>query len=85
MQTRGHQKTRIGVVVSDKMDKTVVVKVIRRFKHPLFKKYISSSKRYTAHDERNECNAGDEVILQETRPLSKTKRWRVKEITKKAL
>ena len=85
MKASGHRKTRQGVIVSDRMDKSVVVKVIRRFKHPLFKKYISRSKKYMAHDERNECSLGDEVLLEETRPLSRHKRWRIKEILKKAV
>lgn len=85
MGERGQRKTRMGVVVGDKMQKTVVVEVTRRFKHPLFKKYVSASKNYSAHDENNECSVGDEVLLIETRPLSKSKRWRVKEIIKKAL
>lgn len=74
------RKRLIGVVVSDKMDKTVVVRVTRRFEHPFYKKYIERSKKYHAHDERNECKVGDVVIIEETRPLSKTKRWRVVEI-----
>lgn len=82
---RGNRKQRSGMVVSDKMDKTVVVKVVRRFKHPLFKKYVSSSKNYKAHDETNECNIGDEVTIVETRPLSKDKNWKVKQIVKKAV
>jgi small subunit ribosomal protein S17 len=85
MNTRGNRKERSGVVVSDKMDKTVVVQVRRRFKHPLFKKYVSTTKRYKAHDENNECNIGDQVVVIETRPLSRDKRWRVKEILKKAV
>jgi small subunit ribosomal protein S17 len=66
-----------GVVVSDKMDKTVVVNVERKFAHPLYKKYIKRSKRYHAHDENNACKVGDIVSIQECRPLSKTKRWEV--------
>jgi len=82
---RGNRKQRSGMVVSDKMDKTIVVKVVRRFKHPLFKKYVLTSKKYKAHDEANECNIGDEVIIVETRPLSKDKNWKVKTILKKAV
>jgi len=66
-----------GVVVSDKMDKTVVGNVERKFAHPLYKKYIKRSKRYHAHDENNACKVGDIVSIQECRPLSKTKRWEV--------
>ena len=66
-----------GVVVSDKMDKTVVVNVERKFPHPLYKKYIKRSKRYHAHDEKNTHKVGDTVSIQECRPLSKTKRWEV--------
>ncbi len=73
-----------GVVVSDKMDKTVVVKVERFVQHPRFKKYIRRSKKYYAHDERNECKVGDVVEIEETRPLSKLKRWRVVRILKRS-
>ncbi|HDM32026.1 MAG TPA: 30S ribosomal protein S17 [bacterium] len=66
-----------GVVVSDKMDKTIVVEVIRRAPHPLYKKIVSKKKKYKAHDERNECKVGDRVIIEECRPISKTKRWRL--------
>ena len=81
---RGHRKTRVGIVVSDKMDKTVVVAVERLVKHPLYKKYIKRTKKFKAHDERNECRIGDTVRIMETRPLSKTKRWRVVEILERA-
>ena len=74
----------IGVVVSDKMDKTVVVMVERLVKHPLYGKYIKRRKKYMAHDENNECQIGDKVLIEETRPLSKRKRWRVREILEKA-
>ncbi len=67
----------IGVVVSNKMDKTVVVAVERRFSHPLYKKVVKSIKKYKAHDEENKCQIGDIVLIRETRPLSKEKRWRV--------
>lgn len=73
-----------GVVVSDKMDKTVVVKVIRSIKHPVFNKMIRRTKKYKAHDHKNECRIGDEVRIVETRPLSKDKRWRVLEIKPRA-
>lgn len=82
--TRGNRKVVTGLVVSDKMDKTVTVKVSRRLRHPRYKKFISMSKKYHAHDEANECGIGDMVKLMETRPLAKTKRWRVMEIVRKA-
>jgi small subunit ribosomal protein S17 len=81
---RGKQKTREGVVVSDKMDKTVVVAVDRLVKHQLYKKYIRRRKRYKAHDEENQCSVGDRVLIAETRPLSRDKRWRVRAIVEKA-
>lgn len=84
MDERGHKKLVMGTVVSDKMDKTVTVLVTRRLRHPLYRKYINRSKKYHAHDEKNMCGIGDIVNLMETRPLSKTKRWRVVEIVKKA-
>ncbi|AEH50820.1 30S ribosomal protein S17 [Pseudothermotoga thermarum] len=71
------RKRLIGVVVSDKMDKTIVVKVTRKFQHPLYKKTIERSKKYHAHDEFNQCKVGDIVEIEECRPLSKTKRWRL--------
>jgi small subunit ribosomal protein S17 len=74
---RARRKVRIGVVVSDKADKTVVVQVERRFAHPLYGKGVARTKRYHVHDENNECRVGDTVRITETRPLSKTKRWRV--------
>ncbi|ACM23178.1 MULTISPECIES: 30S ribosomal protein S17 [Thermotoga] len=77
------RKRMIGVVVSDKMDKTVVVAVERHVQHPLYKKYIKRTKKYHAHDEKNECRVGDVVEIEETRPLSKTKRWRVVKIIKR--
>lgn len=77
---RRSRKTRIGVVVSDKGDKTVTVRVERHFQHPLYGKGVSRSKRFRAHDEKNECKTGDTVRIVETRPLSKTKRWRVVEL-----
>ena len=80
---RGKQKTRIGVVTSDKMDKTVVVKVEKLVKHPTYKKYIKRRVTYKAHDEENQCVIGDKVAIVETRPLSRDKRWRVREILEK--
>jgi len=73
----------MGLVVSNKMDKTVVVKVERKFIHPKFKKVVQSTRKYSAHDEKNECCPGDLISIRETRPLSKTKRWRLIEIIKK--
>jgi len=81
---RGVRKTRIGTVVSDKMDKTVVVEVKRLVAHPLYKKIIRRRKRFKAHDPQNACQVGDKVLIEETRPLSRDKRWRVKEILEKA-
>ena len=82
--TRGHRKGREGYVVSDKMDKTVVVVVEDRVKHPKYGKVIRRTKKYKAHDGENACGVGDRVRLMETRPLSATKRWRVAEILEKA-
>ncbi len=81
---RGFRKTREGYVVSDKMDKTVVVAVEDRVKHPLYGKVIRRTSKLKAHDEHNQCGVGDRVLLMETRPLSATKRWRVVEILEKA-
>ena len=78
------RKTRVGKVVSDKMDKTVVVAIVDNVKHPLYKKIIGRTYRLKAHDENNECGIGDIVRVMETRPLSKDKRWRVVEIVEKA-
>ena len=83
MQKTTKRKTLMGLVVSNKMDKTVVVKVERKFIHPKFKKVVKSSRKYSAHDEKNECCPGDFISIHETRPLSKTKRWRLIEIIKK--
>jgi small subunit ribosomal protein S17 len=83
-EARGRRKVRDGYVVSDKMDKTVVVALEDRFKHRLYKKVVRQSKKVAAHDENNECGIGDRVLLMETRPLSATKRWRVVEILEKA-
>lgn len=84
MKPRGMRKTMIGRVVSDRMDKTVVVVVQRLVKHPLYEKYIRKRSRFKAHDEKNECRLGDRVLIIETRPLSRDKRWRVKEILGRA-
>jgi len=82
--SRGYRKVREGLVVSDKMDKTVVVEVEDRVKHPKYGKVIRRTRKYAAHDEANACGIGDRVLLMETRPLSATKRWRVAEILEKA-
>lgn len=81
---RGIRKARVGTVVSDKMNKTVVVAVERRVKHPLYKKYYKKTSKFKAHDNDNQCTIGDKVKIMETRPLSKTKRWRIVEIIEKA-
>lgn len=83
-QARGQRKERIGTVVSDKMDKSVTVSVETVIQHPLYKKVVRRSKKYMAHDENNECKAGDVVKIMETRPLSKNKAWRVVEILERA-
>ena len=81
---RNLRKERIGLVVSDKMDKTIVVQVERRMKHPMYGKYVKKSSKFAAHDEKNECNMGDTVRIMETRPLSKSKCWRLVEIVERA-
>jgi small subunit ribosomal protein S17 len=82
--TRGYRKVREGLVVNDKMDKTVIVMVEDRVKHSQYGKVIRRTRKYVAHDEENACGIGDRVVLTETRPLSATKRWRVAEIVEKA-
>lgn len=82
--SRNLRKVRQGVVVSDKMDKTIVVAVRWKEKHPLYGKFIAKTKKYHAHDETNECHEGDTVRIMETRPLSKSKRWRVIDIVERA-
>ena len=84
MDQRGNKRTIKGVVVSDKMDKTVVVKTERLVKHTGFRKYVRQHQKYKAHDERNECGVGDTVLIVESRPLSRDKRWRVRQILEKA-
>ena len=81
---RNLRKTRIGVVSSNKMDKSITVKVERKVKHPLYGKFVKKSNSFHAHDEKNECNIGDTVRIMETRPMSKTKRWRLVEIIERA-
>jgi len=80
---RGHRKERVGEVVSDSMDKTIVVRVERRFRHPQFKKVVTAYSKFYAHDEKNEAKIGDRVRIQETRPLSKTKCWRLVQIVER--
>ena len=82
--SRARRKVRVGVVVSDKMDKTVLVRIDRRVRHPLYKKTVARSNKLAAHDESNEAHVGDTVKVMETRPLSKSKRWRVVEIVERA-
>lgn len=84
MEQRNLRKERIGVVSSTKMEKTIVVSEVKRVKHPLYGKFVLSTKKYKAHDENNDCNVGDKVRIMETRPLSKTKRWRLVEILERA-
>lgn len=81
---KGNKKVLIGLVASDKMDKTVVVEVTRRVMHPVYQKYIQRRKRYKAHDPQNNCRKGDRVTIEECRPFSKQKRWAVKEVLERA-
>lgn len=83
METRNLRKTRVGVVSSNKMDKTVTVAVERKVKHPIYGKFVKKTTKFHAHDEKNECSIGDVVRIMETRPLSKTKRWRLVEVVEK--
>lgn len=84
VQQRGRRKVRVGVVVSDAMDKTVLVRIDRTMRHPLYKKTVRRSSKLAAHDEHNDAHVGDTVRVMETRPLSKTKRWRIVEIVERA-
>ena len=84
METRNLRKERIGVVFSVKMDKTVTVAVKWKEKHPIYGKFVSKTKKFHAHDEKNDCHIGDTVRIMETRPLSKSKRWRVVEVMERA-
>ncbi|HKI78458.1 MAG TPA: 30S ribosomal protein S17 [Ignavibacteriaceae bacterium] len=84
MAERALRKTRIGVVVSDKMEKTITVAIERRVSHPIYKKYFKKTTKLTAHDEKNECHVGDKVKIMESRPLSKMKRWRLVQVVEKA-
>ena len=83
-EVKSLRKERIGVVVSDKMEKTIVVAAKYKERHPIYGKFVTKTKKYHAHDEKNDCRPGDTVRIQETRPLSKTKRWRVVEIIERA-
>ena len=84
MEARNLRKTRQGVVVSDKMDKTIVVAAKFKEKHPIYGKFVSKTKKYHVHDDKNDCHVGDTVLIMETRPLSKTKRWRLVQIIERA-
>lgn len=83
MESRNLRKTRVGVVTSNRMDKTITVAVERKVKHPIYGKFVKKTTRFHAHDEKNECSIGDVVKIMETRPLSKTKRWRLVEVVEK--
>lgn len=80
MSDRGIRKSRVGIVVSDKMDKTIVVQIIRKAKHPLYGKTVKITKKYKVHDEENAAKIGDKVMIAETRPISKNKRWRLVQV-----
>lgn len=84
MQERGIRKTRVGLVTSNKMDKSITVSVERKLKHPIYGKFVKKTKKLVAHDEENQCKEGDVVKIMETRPLSKLKRWRLLEVIEKA-
>ena len=84
MDKRNLRKERIGVVSSDKMEKSVVVSEVKKVKHPVYGKFVLKTKKYVAHDEKNDCNEGDTVKIMETRPMSKTKKWRIVEIIERA-
>ncbi|MFP4289170.1 MAG: 30S ribosomal protein S17 [Bacteroidales bacterium] len=84
METRTRRKERIGLVTSNKMDKSVVIQSLRRVKHPKYGKFVRKKSQFMAHDENNECNIGDKVLIMETRPLSKNKCWRLVEILERA-
>ena len=84
MESRGLRKTRIGMVVSNKMDKTITVAIERKVAHPVYKKYFKKTTKLMAHDQKKECNIGDKVLVQECRPLSKKKRWSITKIISKS-
>ncbi len=83
MENRNLRKERTGVVVSNKMDKTIIIEVKRKVKHPIYGKFVNKTSKYYAHDEKNTCDIGDKVLIMETRPLSKSKNWRLVEIIEK--
>lgn len=83
-ENQKHRKTRIGVVTSSSMDKSITISVVRRLRHPIYGKFVKKSKKFMAHDEKNECNVGDTVKIVESRPLSRRKRWRLTEIMERA-
>mgnify|MGYP003316450472 CR=1 FL=1 len=84
METRNLRKERVGVVVSNKMEKSIVVSEVKKVKHPVYGKFVLKTKKYVAHDEKNDCNEGDTVKIMETRPVSKSKCWRMIEIIERA-
>ena len=84
MATRSLRKERIGIVSSNKMEKSVVVSEVKKVKHPVYGKFVLKTKKYVVHDEKNDCNEGDTVKIMETRPMSKTKKWRIVEIIERA-
>ncbi len=84
MVERNLRKTRVGVVTSNSMDKSITISVLRRLRHPIYGKFVKKTKKFMAHDEKNECTVGDTVRIMETRPLSKRKRWRLVEVIEKA-
>jgi len=84
METRNLRKERTGVVVSNKMDKSITIEIVRRVKHPVYGKFVKKTNKFMAHDEKNDCNIGDTVRIMETRPLSKNKCWRLVEIIERA-
>ena len=84
MEQRNLRKERIGIVTSNKMEKSIVVSEVKRLKHSMYGKFVLKTKKYVAHDEKNDCNEGDTVKIMETRPMSKTKKWRIVEIIERA-
>jgi|TARA_B100000767_G_C19699649_1_gene507805 small subunit ribosomal protein S17 len=84
METRNIRKERIGVVTSNRMEKSIVISEVKRVKHPMYGKFVLKTKKYVAHDEKNDCNIGDTVKIMETRPISKSKCWRMVEIIERA-
>tara|TARA_Y100000780_G_scaffold219746_1_gene226155 strand:+ start:263446 stop:263715 length:270 start_codon:yes stop_codon:yes gene_type:complete len=84
MEKRNLRKERVGVVTSNKMEKSIVISEVKRVKHPMYGKFVLKTKKYVAHDEKNDCNIGDTVKIMETRPMSKTKCWRLVEILERA-